>query len=244
MSLRHIPLPLAHFEVGLRLPMDPTFVDFLVFARVQPGQIHPNAIRNLFSLICLCRRLGFELSMNILRMFFSSLRMSDNTLSLHLRRNRVKLFDSPPNKIDFKGKWVMVESKVGFPFRPSVNEDYQWSQILYLSSLDPSEKAFLEAITRDLGDSRQTQTRVYSSTDLLSEESLKWCGIGAGLDSRREELGFEVEAPNHDWTIHPRGVFSIHCEHCISTVRGCRTGRGKLSLSIMLSFFFLFCSIF
>lgn len=54
MSLCDIPLLLAHFEVGFRLPMDPVFVDFLVFARVELGQIHPNAIRTLFALICLC----------------------------------------------------------------------------------------------------------------------------------------------------------------------------------------------
>lgn len=80
MSLRHIPLPLAHFEVGLRIPLDPAFVEFLVCTRVQPYQIHPNAVRTLFFLICLCRRLSFKLTMNILRMFFFSLRMSDNTL--------------------------------------------------------------------------------------------------------------------------------------------------------------------
>lgn len=62
MSSRCIPLPLAHFEAGLRLPMDPAFGDFLVFARVQPGRIHPNSVRVLFALICLCRRLGCEFS--------------------------------------------------------------------------------------------------------------------------------------------------------------------------------------
>lgn len=53
----------------------------------------------------------------------------------------------------------MVEPKVGFPFCPSVNEYYQWSQILYSSSLDPSEKVSLEVSTRDLGDTHQLQTR-------------------------------------------------------------------------------------
>lgn len=82
MSLDRVQLPLAHFEVGLRLPMDPSFVDFLVFALVQPRKLHLNVVRTLFSLICLCRRLGCDLSMNILGMFFSLLCMSDNTLSL------------------------------------------------------------------------------------------------------------------------------------------------------------------
>lgn len=58
-STKHIPLPFAHFDVGLRLPMDPAFVDFLVYASVQPGQIHPNVVRTVFPIIYLCRRLGF-----------------------------------------------------------------------------------------------------------------------------------------------------------------------------------------
>lgn len=94
MSTQHISLPLAHIEVGLRLPMDPAFVDFLVSARVQLWQLHPNAVQALFSLIYLGHRIGFELSMNILGMFYFALRMSDNTLSLRPFQNMVQLFDS------------------------------------------------------------------------------------------------------------------------------------------------------
>lgn len=72
----------------------------------------------------------------------------------------------------------MVEFKIGFPFRPNVGEDYQWTQIAHVSSLNHSKKAFLEAITQDLGSSRHIQTREYSTSDLLSEESLRCCGIG------------------------------------------------------------------
>lgn len=209
MSLLNIPLPLAHFEVRLRLPMDLAFVYFLVFARVQPGKIHLNTVRTIFCLICLCCRFSFELTPNILRMLFFSLRMSNNTLSLHPRRNKVLLFDSPPNKTDFKGRWLIVESRIGFPFRPCFSEDYQRSQIQNISSLSYSERSFLETITRDLGHSRQHQSRVYSSADLLSESSLKWCGIGADLTEQKKELGFAEERPNRDWTIHPGGVFSF-----------------------------------
>lgn len=103
MSIHHIPLPLAHFEVALWLPMDPAFADFLVLTRVQPKHVHPNAVCIIFCLIVLCHRLSFELTPNILRMFFSSVQMLDNTLSLRPRRNKVLLFYSPPNKIDLKG---------------------------------------------------------------------------------------------------------------------------------------------
>lgn len=228
MSIRHIPLPLAHFEMGLRLPMDHAFVDFLVFARIQPGQVHPNVVRTIFCLICLCRRLRFELTSNILRIFISSLQMLDNTLSLRPRWNKVLLFDSPPNKIDFKGRWLILQSRIGFPFRPCVNENFQWPQIQNVPSLRPSEKSFLEVITRDLEDNSQSQSRVYFSTDLLSEPSLAWCGIGAGLSERQKELGFEEERPNRDWNIHPGGVFSLQCDLCSTTNRGCRNARGKI----------------
>lgn len=122
----------------------------------------------------------------------------------------------------------MVESKVEFPFRPSVGEDYQWTQIQHASSLNPFEQAFLEAITHDLGSSRRSQSRIYSTANLLSEDSLRWYGISVGLDDRKRELDFEVEHPNYDWTIHLGGVFSIQCEPCNSTVRGCGTGLGNL----------------
>lgn len=146
-STKHIPLPLAPFEVGLRLPMDPAFVDFLIYARVQPNQIHLNAICTILALIVLCRRLGFEFSINILIMFFSSLRMTDNNLSLRPRMNKVQLLDSLPNKVDFRGRWMMVESRIDFPFRPSVGEKIKWTQIKRTSSIDSSERAFVEAIT-------------------------------------------------------------------------------------------------
>lgn len=110
----------------------------------------------------------------------------------------------------------MVESKIGFSFHPCVSEDCQWPQI-HPSSLDQSETSFLEAVTLDLGGSRQYQSRVYSSVDLLSEESLEWCGIGAELEDRKKELGFELEKPNLDWTIHPGGTFSIHRGLCTSS---------------------------
>lgn len=42
-------------------------------------------------------------------------------------------------------------------------------------------------------------------TDLLSEESLTWCDIGAGLDFWRRELGSEPLTPNSSWTIYPGG---------------------------------------
>lgn len=87
----------------------------------------------------------------------------------------------------------MVESKARFLFRLSVGEDYQWTQIQHASSLNHSERAFLEAITHDLGSSCRSQTQVYSTTDLLSEDNLRWCGIRAGLDDRKRELGFKIE---------------------------------------------------
>lgn len=54
---------------------------------------------------------------------------------------------------------------------------------------------------------------MYSSVDLLREESLEWCGIGARLDTQKRELGFEPEEPNPNWTLHPLGLslFTTNC---------------------------------
>lgn len=79
-----------------------------------------------------------------------------------------------------------MESRIGFPFRPCVSEDYQWTKVQHSSSLSYSERSFLKTITRDLGDGCQHQSRVYSSADLLSEANLEWCGKGAGLADRKK----------------------------------------------------------
>lgn len=72
--------------------------------------------------------------------------------------------------------------------------------------------------------------------DLLTEESLAWCGIWAGLDFRRRELGFEPSTPNLSWKIHlGGGVFALECELCASSSRGCQTAKGR-KVCVLLSF--------
>lgn len=136
----------------------------------------------------------------------------------------------------------MVESKIRFLFHANVGKDYQWTQITHASSLNHYEKALLGAITQDLGSSRRTQTRVYSTADLLSEESLRWYGIKAYLYDRKRELGFEVECSNPYWTIQPGGIFSTQYKLCNTTIHGFCTGRGNLSS--ILGFSFNFCLVF
>lgn len=72
---------------------------------------------------------------------------------------------------------------------------------------------------------------------------MKWCWLGAGLDARSEELGFEVEAPNHDWTIHPR-EFSPPIVNCASLLPGVVALVGVTTVSIMFSFSFFVFLIF
>lgn len=57
----------------------------------------------------------------------------------------------------------------------------------------------------------------------------------------KAELGFEAEKPNHDWTIHPRGVFSTHYELSLSTDWGWRTDRGNLFLNTCTFIIFFVC---
>lgn len=103
--LSNLYLSLLHiFQVGLRLPLDPAFIDFLIYVQVQPGQIHPNTIRTIMALVVFCRTLDCELCTNTLRIFFSSLCMTDNNFSLRPRKNKVQLFDFSPNRVDFKSR--------------------------------------------------------------------------------------------------------------------------------------------
>lgn len=69
LSYHHISIPTAHFQVKLHLPLNPAFVDFLVFTKVQPGQIHSNVVRTIMSLVVFCHRLNSEMTMKILWMF-------------------------------------------------------------------------------------------------------------------------------------------------------------------------------
>lgn len=112
------------------------------------------------SLIILCRHLSCEMTMKIVRMFFSCLWMTNNNLSLQALPNRVRLFDSPPNKIEFKGKWVMVESKVGFSFRPLIGKKDTWDCVPRDVLLSPTESRFIAAVTWDIGSDPRKQTRV------------------------------------------------------------------------------------
>lgn len=82
MSTFFIPIPIAHFQVGLHVPLDIAFVDILTFAQAQPAQIHPNAVQNIMSLIFLCLRHGVEVTPALLQNFSVPLRMVDNLLSL------------------------------------------------------------------------------------------------------------------------------------------------------------------
>lgn len=84
---------------GARLPLDPAFVDFLHFARIQPGQFHSNATRTVFALIVLCRRLGVERTSNIIRTYLTPLLHTGSTLFLRARKNKVILFYASPNKV-------------------------------------------------------------------------------------------------------------------------------------------------
>lgn len=70
LSYHHISIPIAHFQAKLHLPLDPAFVDFLVFTKVQSGQIHSNVVRTIMSLVFFCHRLNCEMTMKIVWMFF------------------------------------------------------------------------------------------------------------------------------------------------------------------------------
>lgn len=137
--------------------------------------------------------------------------MTNNNLSLRPLPNRVKLFDSPPNRIEFKGKWVMMESKVGFPFHPLIGKKDTWDCVPRKALLSKVEKRFIADMTRDLGSDPHRQTRVYSMSDLLSEGSLAWCSIRVRLDFRKRELSFEPLTLNQSWTIHPGDIFALVC---------------------------------
>lgn len=40
------------------------------------------------------------------------------------------------------------------------------------------------------------------------------CGIGAGIEERRSELGFEEDPKFSAWTLHFKGAFSSECIAC------------------------------
>lgn len=211
-----IPIPVEHFHCGLRLPLDPTFCDFLHSIRSQPAHIHPNGIRYFFSLVVLCRRIGVEVSDLILCTFFSILRMNNLTLSLRPRKNIVTLFESAPNKISsWRERWVCIESNLGFPFYPKRKSLLLLSKVYKRTKYSDSDKKFLDYVRSELGESAKNQTKIFYTRDLLENSSRHFCGIG-GLrtDARRSELGLEDKSEYPMWKLHPNRVFSTECPEC------------------------------
>lgn len=80
---------------------------------------------------------------------------------------------------------------------------------------------------------------MYSTSDWLSENSLLWCGIGAGVEHHHRELSFEEQTSNPSWTIHLGGVFSTECGICTLNSRGCRTTLGNDFTLLLLPCIFL-----
>lgn len=85
-----------------------------------------------------------------MKMFFSTLWMTDNNLSVCPHQHRVQLFDSSPNRIDFNSRWVMVESKICFPFH-LIGEKEKWGKVARDVLLTPTETCFLSIVAMDLG---------------------------------------------------------------------------------------------
>lgn len=175
MSNYFVPIPVAHFMIGLRLPINPSFAFFLNFVQAQPAHIHSNAVRYILSLIILRRRIGVEVSKLIIRTLFSPLRMNNKTFSLRPRPNIVTLFDSIPNKVlEWRERWLYVECTTRFPFPPLVNSLEAWRQVGKNPNYSEFDKKFLDFIKNELGDNPKTQTMVFSTNDLLSPESRHW----------------------------------------------------------------------
>lgn len=216
MSTKAIPIPVAHFEAGLWLPLDPGFVEFLIFVRAQPAHLHPNVVRLIMAMIVLCRRHGVEVSANLVRHFFSSLRMVNNVLSMRPRAGVVSLFDGLPNKIRWTNKWAMIEAKHGFPFLPLIGQIRKWEALGSNTQWSDDDLKFLDIIKENLGDDPHDQEKYYKLDDLLSGASLAEAGIGVP-DENRRELGLVSKVSEYNvWTLHPGRVFSNECQTCMS----------------------------
>lgn len=100
------------------------------------------------------------------------------------------LFDPLLNRVDWKNKWVAVESRMGFPFRPLIGHCTKWGGLPSNTYYIELEIKLLKVVARELGTDPAEHTRVYSTSDLLSRRSLAWCGLGPGLNERKVELDF------------------------------------------------------
>lgn len=91
----YIHIPLDNFLVGLSIPLDPAFCDFLDLVKCQPAYVHPNGVQYFHTLTILCRRIGVEVSELILRTFFTILGMNNLTLSHRPCPSVLTLFKPP-----------------------------------------------------------------------------------------------------------------------------------------------------
>lgn len=216
MSSKAISIPMAHFEAGLHLPLDSNFIEFLIFIRAQPAHLHPNTVCFIMAFIVLCRRLGVGISANLVRHFFSSLRMVNNVLSMRPRQNVISLFDGLPNKIRWTNKWIMVEARHGFPFPLLIGQIRKWEALGSDTQWSDNDLKFLAIMEENLGKDPHKQEKCYRMDDMLSEASLTEAGIGTP-EARRTELGLVGAMSEYNvWTLHPGRVFSVNCSTCMA----------------------------
>lgn len=92
----------AHFEVGLRLPLDPFFYKFLDLKSSAPIDINLHMVRLLVCFAIVYRSLGFEPRISIFMYFFtvqSSSKKGGDLLGARSRPNKPQMFTEPPNKV-------------------------------------------------------------------------------------------------------------------------------------------------
>lgn len=110
----------AHFEVGLRLPLDPFVYEFLEATSAAPIGINLHTMHLLVCFVIVCQALGFEPRLPVFLHFFTLSKVgpkAGDLLDAPTRLDGPSLFIEPLNKVqNWNEHYILVKSRDGWNF--------------------------------------------------------------------------------------------------------------------------------
>ncbi|KAK8943804.1 hypothetical protein KSP40_PGU011447 [Platanthera guangdongensis] len=117
LSGNELAIPLAHFEVGLRLPLWPEVRQVLKYFGVVPGQMTPNSVAIMVGFACFLREERVEFNLAVFRKLFSFRANRDGTA--YFSSAHLKVRETVNKSHNWLKRFLFVKGDFGnVPFSP------------------------------------------------------------------------------------------------------------------------------